>query len=152
MSFIKRHTFLLLAILIISGGYLFLRSEKAIAPTKTSETTTNSEGNEGETLTDEALRAYVKSDFDKAAMMGKEVQLGKHRGTPVLATFPCSDVCPQSTVRIVRYEVSPDQCKNAGGELKSILVPIAITVRKQEFCFPKPVIEAGVYDFVDSSS
>lgn len=34
MHFIKRHSFLFIALLIIIGLYLFLRSDRAVAPTE----------------------------------------------------------------------------------------------------------------------
>ena len=51
-------------------------------------------------LEDAALAAYAAKSFDKQAMMGQTVELGRNHGMPVVAWFPCSDVCPQYTVRI----------------------------------------------------
>lgn len=95
-------------------------------------------------LTDAALHAYAASPLDKAAMMGKTIALGIHAGTPVVAEFPCSDVCPQYTVRIIHYALPPDaDCAAAGGIEKKVLVPVAITVLPKTFCVPKALAEGG---------
>ena len=143
MPLIKRHSFLILSILLLIGGYAFLRSNEAVAPTETTPSPSKDQ-----TLSDKALVDYAQSDFDQAKMMGQDIILGQHNKTPVRVTFPCSDVCPQATIRIIRYDVEPTQCEAVGGELKSILVPIAIAVMPQEFCFPKPIVESGGYEFV----
>lgn len=140
MHHLKRHSFLIIAILVILAGYLFLRSQNAVAP--------NGSG----ILSDQELIDYARSDFDKEEMAFKELVLGKHNDVDVLVSFPCSDLCPENTTRIIRYDIDSkltNVCEIAGGEVKSILVPIAITVLPEAFCFPKVLIDAGVYEFVE---
>ena len=91
-------------------------------------------------IDDAALRAYAASDFDKAARMHTTVELGLHHGQRVVAEFPCSDVCPQYTVRIIHYRLADGvSCASIGGVETEILVPVAITVRKKTFCVPKAI-------------
>jgi hypothetical protein len=51
-------------------------------------------------LLDYASRSYVKQE-----MMNTKVSLGVHNGAPVIAEFPCSDICPDNTVRIIHYSL-----------------------------------------------
>jgi hypothetical protein len=95
-------------------------------------------------LDDAALRAYAARPWDKARLMGRTVQLGRHHGVPVVAEFPCADVCPQYTVRIIHY-VLPDgeSCESVGGVEQGVDVPVAITMMPRTFCFPKLLFDAG---------
>jgi hypothetical protein len=91
-------------------------------------------------LTDEALVAYAARPFDRDAMMEQRVDLGRHHGVPVVAEFPCSDVCPAYTVRIIHYAVPPGAaCDAAGGITETREVPYAIAAREEAFCIPKPL-------------
>ncbi|HEX3405713.1 MAG TPA: hypothetical protein VHS81_00625, partial [Caulobacteraceae bacterium] len=78
-------------------------------------------------LTDADLTAYAAKPFDKAAMMFKRVALGLHHGALVVADFPCGDVCPNYTVRIIHYDVSPGPaCARLGGIVETRSVPVSI--------------------------
>lgn len=102
--------------------------------------------NESAPLDDAALKAYAAQSFDKHAMMGQTVELGRNHGVPVVAEFPCSDVCPQYTVRIIHYRLPPGaDCAGAGGVEKSVLVPVAITVLPKAYCVPRALAESGDY-------
>lgn len=97
-------------------------------------------------LDDAALSAYAAKPFDKRAMMGQTIELGRNHGLPVVAEFPCSDVCPQYTVRIIHYRLPPHaDCAGVGGVQKSVLVPVAITVLPKDFCVPKALVDSGDY-------
>ena len=97
-------------------------------------------------LDDAALRAYAARLFDKPAMMGRTVELGRHRGLPVIAEFPCADVCPQYTVRIIRYRLPEGtDCAAAGGAEETVAVPVAITVLPKTFCVPKVLVAGKGY-------
>lgn len=97
-------------------------------------------------LDDAALAAYAARPFDKRALMGQTVELGRHHGVPVVAEFPCADVCPQYTVRIIHYRLPEGAaCAAVGGVQKSVLVPVAITVMTKTFCVPKPLVDGGGY-------
>jgi hypothetical protein len=93
-----------------------------------------------------ALQAWAGKPWDKAALMNTTVELGRYRNVPVVAEFPCSDVCPQYTVRIIHYQLPPEtSCASVGGVEKEVLVPIAITVRAKTFCIPEPLVASGAY-------
>jgi hypothetical protein len=98
------------------------------------------------TLDAAALRAWASKPWDKAALMNTTVELGRYRNVPVVAEFPCSDVCPQYTVRIIHYRLPPEaSCASVGGVEKEVLVPIAIAVRPKTFCIPEPLVASGQY-------
>jgi hypothetical protein len=93
-----------------------------------------------------ALQAWASQPWDKAALMHTTVAVGRYNGVPVVAEHPCSDVCPQYTVRIIHYELPPEaSCASVGGVEKDVLVPIAITVRPKTFCIPEPLVASGRY-------
>lgn len=45
-------------------------------------------------LSDREIVSISEQSYDKRQMMFKRVVLGHHNGVPVIAEFPCSDVCP----------------------------------------------------------
>ena len=93
-----------------------------------------------------ALQGYAGKPWNKAALMNTTVELGRYRNVPVVAEFPCSDVCPQYTVRIIHYRLSSDvSCASVGGVEKKVLVPVAITVLPKTFCIPEPLVASGQY-------
>ncbi|HEV2621099.1 MAG TPA: hypothetical protein VGU65_03285 [Frateuria sp.] len=97
-------------------------------------------------LDDAALAIYAARPFDKRAMMGQTVELGRNHGMSVVAEFPCADVCPQYTVRIIHYRLPAGaDCAGAGGILKSVLVPVAIAALPKDFCVPKVLAGSGDY-------
>lgn len=96
------------------------------------------------TLDDAALMAYAKKPWDKAALMHTTVDVGRHHGAMVVAEYPCADVCPQYTARIIHYELADGAtCESIGGVQQEVLVPVAITVRSKSFCFPKVLVDAN---------
>lgn len=93
-----------------------------------------------------ALQARAAKPWDKASMMHTTVPFGSYRGVPVVAEHPCSDVCPQYTVRIIHYQLPADvSCASVGGVEKQVLVPVAITVLPKTFCIPEPLVASGAY-------
>lgn len=93
-----------------------------------------------------ALQSWADQPWDKAAMMHTTIELGRFGGIPVVAEHPCSDVCPQYTIRIIHYRLPPDtSCASVGGVEKQVLVPIAITVRPETFCIPEPLVAGERY-------
>lgn len=91
-------------------------------------------------LSDAALVGYAAQPFDHMAMMGKRITIGLHHGAPVVAEFPCSDVCPQYTTRIIHYDVAPGAaCEAAGGVTQLRRVPFSIAMVERQFCVPRPL-------------
>jgi hypothetical protein len=87
-------------------------------------------------VSDLALLRYAASRFDARAMAFKHVVLGLHRGTRVVADFPCSDVCPQYTRRIIHYDVPVSACSRVHGVVVEEMVPRGIAVTREPFCEP----------------
>ena len=98
------------------------------------------------TLDDQALLAYARQPWDKAALMHTTVPLGRYHGVPVVAEFPCGDVCPQYTQRIIHFDLPAGaDCAAIGGVEQDVLVPMAIAMRTKRFCFPKVLVDAGLH-------
>jgi len=97
-----------------------------------------------DTLTDAALTAYAAQPFDRQAMMGRQVVIGVHHGAKVVAEFPCSDVCPDYTTRIIHYDAAPGPaCDAIGGVTAIRRVPFSIAVVEKPFCVPKVLADGG---------
>lgn len=93
-----------------------------------------------------SLQAWAAKPWNKGELMNTTVEVGHYRNVPVVAEFPCSDVCPQYTVRIIHYRLPADvSCASVDGIEKDVLVPIAIMVRSKTFCIPKPLVDSGQY-------
>ena len=94
-------------------------------------------------ISDARIAAIAASPFDRRAMMFHHELLGLNRGMRVLADYPCSDVCPDATVRIIHYDRPPGPgCEAAGGVTASRMVPISIAVQRVDYCVPA-VLERG---------
>jgi hypothetical protein len=91
-------------------------------------------------LSDADLIAYAARPFDRTAMMEQHIVVGIHHGVPVIADFPCSDVCPAYTIRIIHYDLAPGpDCTAAGGVVQSRRVPYSIAMIEKDFCIPRPL-------------
>jgi hypothetical protein len=89
-------------------------------------------------LSDSDLRRYAASKFDARKMMFRHEVIGRYRGTLVVADFPCGDVCPQYTRRIIHFAVDPDSCARvAGAVVVEEIVPRGIAVHRQAYCEPR---------------
>jgi hypothetical protein len=90
---------------------------------------------------DRRLLEYASARYDKKAMYGKKIALGTNHGTDVVVEFPCGDVCPDYTQRIIHYQ-PPDgsSCAQVGGVEREIVVPSFVFTHKS-FCFPRVLVE-----------
>ena len=96
-----------------------------------------------DTLTDAQIKAYASAPFDQAKWMGKSVVLGVHHGARVVADFPCSDLCPDYTIRVIHYDVEPGQaCDAIGGVKVARLIPMGIGAAERAYCVPKVLAPA----------
>jgi hypothetical protein len=94
-------------------------------------------------LSDADLIAYAARPFDRQAMMEQHIVVGLHHGVPVVADFPCSDVCPNYTTRIIHYDLAPGPaCTAAGGVIQVRRVPYSIAMIEKDFCVPRPLASA----------
>jgi hypothetical protein len=140
---VKRAKILILALIsvvvLILGGILYHQSYAIKQIT----------GDSPKTISDEELLKYAQSSYDKSKMMGQDIMIGSHNGIPVKVTFPCSDVCPDYTIRVIRYDVELDKCEGIGGIKKAIYIPSGIAVVPRGFCFPKIIVSNKIYDFAE---
>ena len=89
------------------------------------------------------LVAYAAKPYDKAAMMEKSITLGVHHGARVIADFPCSDICPNYTTRIIHYDLAVGPpCAAVGGVTETRMVPFTIAVVRKQFCMPQVLASA----------
>jgi hypothetical protein len=94
-------------------------------------------------ISDARIAAIDASPFDRRAMMFHREQLGLNRGMRVVADYPCSDVCPDATVRIIHYDRPPGRgCEAAGGVTAGRMTPVSIAVQRVDYCVPA-VLERG---------
>jgi hypothetical protein len=94
-------------------------------------------------LSDADLLKMAAEPFFKARMMNRSYSVGRHHGIPVRVEFPCGDVCPDYTAKIVRYDVEPRACPPAYGEVLTVGVPGGAAVLLREFCFPRVLRVTG---------
>jgi predicted esterase len=94
-------------------------------------------------LSDAELREIASAPFDAAEVMFHSFAVGRHHGHPVRIEFPCGDVCPDYTVRIVRYDVAPEACPPEG-EVVTLGVPGGIAIHMKDFCVPRVLSVKGL--------
>ncbi len=89
-------------------------------------------------IDDSVLVDFVRRPFDPASNQASWPRtLGTHRGVPVIVSYTCSDVCPDYTKRIVRYNVmAAEDCARVGGISRDIVVPRGIGTGLRRYCIP----------------
>lgn len=93
---------------------------------------------EPKVLSDADLIAFRQSRYDQADKMFKHEVLGIHNGVRVLVDYPCSDLCPDYTTRIIHYDKPQTKsCAQIGGVLVMLDVPRGIGMDREQFCVPK---------------
>jgi hypothetical protein len=100
-----------------------------------------------DTLTDAQIKAFAAKPFDRRTKMFKHDDLGVHHGVHVVVDYPCSDVCPNYTTRIIHYAVDAGPaCDRIHGAAVSLQVPMSIATVPRTYCVPKVLTEqpAGV--------
>ncbi|MBI2894542.1 MAG: hypothetical protein HYY06_13400 [Deltaproteobacteria bacterium] len=90
-------------------------------------------------LSDEELREIARRPIEESEVNQVDVIVGRHRGTPVRMTVRCGDLCPDYSVRIVRYDVDPATCPRVGGSIVRMGVPSAASVSLVDMCLPAPI-------------
>ena len=96
-------------------------------------------------ISDGDLIRYAHAPFDKASKKQKRDYLGLHHGELVVVDFPCSDLCPNYTKRIIHYNVpaNPWDCFAAGGVIREEDLPTGIADRAVNFCEPRILVSSG---------
>lgn len=102
-----------------------------------------------DTLSDGDLVKYAKQfhgSRDFAAFPKAGAVIGTYRGAKLVAEVRCSDVCPDYTRLVIRYDAKPGaDCQAVGGSEVDVLMPFAIAVRNEKFCVPRVLVEGGLY-------
>ena len=89
-------------------------------------------------VSDEEILRYASAPYDKRSVSDHYVLLGVNRSTPVVAEYICSDVCPDYTVRVVHYQLSPRQaCADIPGVERKQTIPVAIAAMDKLYCYPQ---------------
>ena len=89
---------------------------------------------------DAALLRFARSRFDPFARTDRVRVLGVHRGTLVVVDYPCGDVCPAYTRRIIHYDVPPEACQRVRGTIVNELLPRGPAVRPVPYCEPTVIV------------
>ncbi len=89
---------------------------------------------------DSDLLRFARSRFDPFARTDRVRVLGIHRGTLVVVDYPCGDVCPAYTKRIVHYDVPPEACARVGGTIVNELIPRGPAVMPKPYCEPTVIV------------
>jgi len=89
---------------------------------------------------DSGLLRFARSRFDPYKRTGRIRVLGIHRGTLVVVDYPCGDVCPAYTRRIIHYDVPPEACARVGGMIVNELLPRGPAVMPVPYCEPKVIV------------
>ena len=100
-------------------------------------------------LSDGDLVKYAKpfhGSHDWASFPKDGAVIGTHKGSKVVATIRCSDVCPQYTRLVIHYDAKPGaECAAAGGREVQVLMPIAIAAHNETFCVPAALEKDRLY-------
>ncbi len=88
-------------------------------------------------LKDEDLIRYEATTFNARDVMNKTITLGIHNGVRVIVEHPCSDLCPQYTTRIIRYDIENERCEVGDGKLAFRRRPLGIATPVVQYCVPK---------------
>jgi hypothetical protein len=89
---------------------------------------------------DSGLLRFARSRFDPFERGPRVRVLGVHRGTLVVVDYPCGDVCPAYTKRIIHYDVPPEACGRVGGTIVNELIPRGPAVMPLPYCEPKVIV------------
>lgn len=91
-------------------------------------------------ISDNDLRALAARPYNKEKMVDRRVLLGTQNGVKVIADFPCSDICPDYTTRIIHLDVDPGpNCTAADGTEEDETFALGDSNTIAPFCVPKAV-------------
>ena len=92
-------------------------------------------------ISDDELLNFATSSYDKEVKMNTEEILGIHNGQKVKVIYPCGDICPTYTKRIISYSLDIENCTSDIGVKKDILIFRGRAAGNKSFCLPKIISE-----------
>jgi hypothetical protein len=96
----------------------------------------------GPRLTDRDVLNYASSSYDKNLYRQPPKVLGRLRGVDVVVEYKCSDICPNYTVRVIRFELPQGKtCDEAGGRYKKFELPPFSMQPDGGYCVPAVLVD-----------
>ena len=89
------------------------------------------------TLTNGGLAKIASAPYDKGEKSGKHEILGSLHKVRVVADYPCGDICPMYTTRIIHYDLEPGhRCEAVGGVAELRGFHFGIGMGSRLYCIP----------------
>ncbi|WP_282277590.1 hypothetical protein [Stenotrophomonas sp. PS02297] len=96
----------------------------------------------GPRLTDSGVLNYASTGYDKRLYDQPPKILGSLRGVDVVVEYKCSDICPNHTVRIIRFELPNGMnCNEAGGRYTYFELPPFSMQPEGGYCVPAVLLD-----------
>lgn len=83
--------------------------------------------------------SLLEKEYDFETVSGTKVLAGQFNGAAVIVDFPCSDICPGNTYKIVRFDVEWYQCSDIGGKVEELMSPMGIAIGLKKYCVPEVI-------------
>jgi hypothetical protein len=98
-------------------------------------------------MSDQDLVAFAQSPFgdeEKQATDGDDPPPtipGIHQGARVVVDYPCGDLCPDYTVRVIHYNAEPGaECDRVGGTVRTEWIADGPAKFATDFCIPAAIV------------
>jgi len=91
----------------------------------------------GKILSNQDILSVAMTDYDKRKKANTEEMIGIHNNKKVVAIYPCGDICPNYTKRVIHYAINIKNCKKNDGVIKEIRVTRGRASNSESFCVPK---------------
>jgi hypothetical protein len=96
----------------------------------------------GRHLTDSEVLSYASTSYDKRLYNQPPKILGSLRGFDVVVEYKCSDICPNYTVRVIRFELpGGSSCNEAGGRYTHFELPPFSMQPDDGYCVPAVLLD-----------
>ena len=89
-----------------------------------------------EALTNNRILKFAMEPYAKSAKMNTTEILGTHNKNILQVIYPCGDICPDYTKRIIHYKIEMKNCKNIGGIIKKKRIVRGRASNIESFCVP----------------
>lgn len=92
-----------------------------------------------------ATKPFYVRDAQRQTIRLDQTVLGVHHGAQVVATFPCSDVCPFYTRKFIHYGLAVDQtCAGIGGVEMGLTLALPSFI-VSHWCIPKVLADRKLF-------